>query len=79
MGTKLIGNEWLQQRMQHIGYTSYQDVATRMGIHKGNLWRYFDGQNVPNMGLMPIMCKILYCTPDELLRALRLLGPRQTL
>jgi hypothetical protein len=76
MATK-TGHEWLRARMNDIGYTSYEDVAIRMGIHKGNLWRYFNHDNIPNMGLMPIMCLILHCTPTELLRALKILGPRQ--
>jgi hypothetical protein len=79
MSKQLVGNEWLQERMSELGYTSLEQVANEIGSHKGNLWRYFAGQTIPNMGLLPAMCKTLFCSPTELLHALQLLDPKKKL
>jgi hypothetical protein len=73
------GLEWLRARMSDLGYSSLQVTADHMGLNRGNLWRYFHHDTMPNMGLLPIMCEVLKCTPTELLKALKILGPRQTL
>ena len=75
----LVGLEWLQERMGQLGYTSLDQVAKAIGSHRGNLWRYFAGENIPNMGLLPGLCKTLKVTPTQLLRAMQLLGPTERL
>jgi len=73
------GGEWLLARGAEMGLPTYQAIADAIGINRGNLHRYFAHENIPNMGLLPIMCDVLFCTPTDLLRALKLLGPKQTL
>ena len=73
------GLEWLRERMDELGYKNLDTVAAEIGTHRGNLWRYFNHDNTPNMGLLPVMCEVLAATPTELLRALKILGPRQSL
>jgi len=74
-----VGMEWLRRRMEELNYKTLDEVATRIGIHRGNLWRYFYFENIPRMELLPKMCNVLFCTPTELLRALKLLGHNETL
>ena len=73
------GLVWLKNRMDELGYKNLDSVAFEIGTHRGNLWRYFNHDNIPNMGLLPAMCDALASNPTELLRALKILGPRQTL
>jgi len=72
------GLAWLKERMDELGYKNLDTVAFEIGTHRGNLWRYFNHDNIPNMGLLPAMCDVLASTPTEILRALKILGPRQT-
>ena len=72
------GLVWLKERMDELGYKNLDTVAADIGTHRGNLWRYFNHDNIPNMGLLPAMCDVLASNPTELLRALKILGPRQT-
>jgi hypothetical protein len=76
---KKTGAEWLLERGAEMGLPTYQAIANEMGIARGNLWRYFHHQTIPNMGLMPVMCEVLFVSPTDLLRALKLLGPKQSL
>jgi len=76
---KQTASEWLLARGAEMGLPTYQAIADEMGIHRGNLWRYFHHQTIPNMGLLPVMCEVLFVSPTDLLRALKLLGPKQTL
>jgi hypothetical protein len=73
------GLVWLKNRMDELGYKNLDSVAFEIGTNRGNLWRYFNHDNIPNMGLLPVMCNVLAATPTELLRALKILGPRQSL
>jgi hypothetical protein len=73
------GAEWLLERGAEMGLPTYQAIANEMGLCRGNLWRYFNHQTIPNMGLMPVMCEVLFVSPTDLLRALKLLGPKQSL
>jgi len=72
------GLAWLKERMDELGYKNLDTVAFEIGTHRGNLWRYFNHDNIPNMGLLPAMCDVLASNPTEILRALKILGPRQT-
>ena len=73
---KLTGMSWLRARMDDLGYTSLDDVAVKVGINRGNLFRYFTLETVPSMALLPDLCRVLDVSPEELLRALEIIGSR---
>jgi len=73
------GMRWLRATMDQLGYTSLEQVARAVGINRGNLYRYFTLETRPSIALTPALCHALQCTPTELLRALRILKPNQTL
>ena len=73
---KLTGMSWLRARMDDLGYSSLDDVAVKVGINRGNLFRYFTLETVPSMALLPDLCRVLDVSPEELLRALEIIGSR---
>jgi len=74
--SQLTGMLWLRARMDDLGYSSLDDVASKVGINRGNLFRYFSLETVPSMGLLPDLCRVLEVSPEELLRALEIIGSR---
>jgi transcriptional regulator with XRE-family HTH domain len=62
--------------MDDLGYSSLDEVANRVGINRGNLFRYFSLETVPSMALLPDLCRVLELSPEELLRALEIIGSR---
>ena len=75
----LTGMKWLYDRMETLGYNSLEEVAQDMGINRGNLYRYFSLETRPSIVMLPIMCKVLKSNPTEMLRALKVIGPKATL
>ena len=69
------GLEWLRARMDKLGYRSLEEVATEIGINRGNLYRYFSLETRPSVALLPDLCSALDASPAELLKALEILGP----
>jgi transcriptional regulator with XRE-family HTH domain len=65
--------------MDDLGYSSLDDVAVKVGINRGNLYRYFTLETVPSMALMPELCRVLEVSPEELLRALEIIGNRESI
>jgi len=76
MKNHMTGMLWLRARMDHLGYESLDAVASKVGINRGNLFRYFSMETVPSMGLLPDLCRVLEVSPEELLRALEIIGSR---
>ena len=72
----MTGMVWLRARMDHLGYESLDAVAFKVGINRGNLFRYFTLETVPSMALLPDLCRVLDVSPEELLRALEIIGSR---
>jgi transcriptional regulator with XRE-family HTH domain len=56
--------------MDKLGYNSLEEVASELGINRGNLYRYFTLENRPSIAMLPIFCKVLKVKTDEVLRAL---------
>mgnify|MGYP006286867185 CR=1 FL=1 len=73
--TQLTGLEWLRARMAKLGYTSLEQVASVIGINRGNLYRYFTLETRPSVALLPDLCRALKASPAEMLKALEILGP----
>jgi transcriptional regulator with XRE-family HTH domain len=65
--------------MDELGYGSLQEVATDLNINRGNLYRYFNLETKPSVAMMPPLCKVLQATPEELLKALEVIGPKAKL
>ncbi len=61
------GMLWLSNRMQAIGLKSLDDLQNASGINKGTLSKYFRGIQVPSVAVVPILCKALHVSPEELL------------
>jgi transcriptional regulator with XRE-family HTH domain len=76
MKNHMTGMFWLRARMDHLGYESLDAVALKVGINRGNLFRYFTLETVPSMALLPDLCRVLDVSPEELLRALEIIGSR---
>ncbi len=73
------GLEWLRGRMDKLGYRSLEEVATQIGINRGNLYRYFSLETRPSVALLPDLCSALKASPAEVLKALEILGPNDRL
>ena len=71
----LTGLEWLRARMDKLGYRSLEEVATEIGINRGNLYRYFSLETRPSVALLPDLCQALDASPAEILKALEIIGP----
>lgn len=69
---------WLRNRMDDLGYTSLEQVAQAMGINRGNLYRYFTLETAPSIHMVPVMCRALQCTYDELFQALKVTTKSQS-
>jgi transcriptional regulator with XRE-family HTH domain len=61
--------------MDKLGYTSLEQVASVIGINRGNLYRYFTLETRPSVALLPDLCRALKASPAEMLKALEILGP----
>lgn len=70
MSNQKTGLEWLRARMDKLGYSSLEEVATELGINRGNLYRYFTLENRPSVAMLPVMCEVFKVKTDEVLRAL---------
>ena len=64
------GMDWLRARMEKLDYTSLEQVASEIGINRGNLYRYFTLETRPSVAMLPVMCEVLKVKTDEVLRAL---------
>lgn len=71
------GMPWLRTRMDELEYSSLQQVAEQIGVNRGNLWRYFMLETRPSVALLPAICKALDSTPQDVLRALEVISPRE--
>ena len=71
------GMTWLRTRMDELEYESLQQVADQIGINRGNLWRYFKLETRPSVALLPAICKALDATPQDVLRALEVISPKE--
>jgi transcriptional regulator with XRE-family HTH domain len=56
--------------MEHVGLTSLQEAAEACGLDKAALWRYFNGDVRPGIDRLPMLCKGLQVSLDDLLVAL---------
>lgn len=68
--SKKTGMVWLRHRMNLLGYASLEQVASAVGINRGNLYRYFTFENRPSVALLPALCDALDASTDEVLAAL---------
>lgn len=64
------GMVWLRSRMADLDYSSLEEVASELGINRGNLYRYFTLETRPSVAMVNPMCEVLQTTPEELLKAL---------
>lgn len=77
MARKLTGTDWLRAHMEQNGWTTYEQVAQRCGINRGNLHRYFSFETRPSVDMIPVLCNALKITVPELLDALEVEQPKQ--
>jgi hypothetical protein len=77
--TKNTGLVWLRTRMDELGYGSLEEVAVDLDINRGNLYRYFSLETKPSVAMLPPLCKVLRATPEEMLKALEVIGPKAKL
>jgi transcriptional regulator with XRE-family HTH domain len=77
MVKKLTGTEWLRAHMEDNGWTTYEQVAQRCGINRGNLHRYFSFETRPSVDMIPVLCNALKVDIHELLDALEVEKPKQ--
>jgi transcriptional regulator with XRE-family HTH domain len=56
--------------MEIVGLASLQEGAEACGIDKAALWRYFNGEVRPLVDRLPMLCRGLQVSLDELLVAL---------
>jgi len=71
------GMAWLRLRMEQLGYSTLEQVASDLGINRGNLYRYFSLQTRPSVALLPKFCKVFRTDADTMLRALGVLKGSQ--
>ena len=56
--------------MELVGLASLQEAAEACGLDKAALWRYFNGYVRPGIDRLPMLCRGLQVSLDELLVAL---------
>ena len=56
--------------MELVGLASLQEAADACGMDKAALWRYFNGDVRPLVDRLPLLCRGLKVSLDELLVAL---------
>ena len=79
MAKNLTGKEWLRSKMEELGYVSLEEVASDMGINRGNLYRYFSLETKPSIAMLPTFCDVLQVEPNEIMWALEILPYNQSL
>lgn len=72
MARNKTGVAWLEARMDALGMSSLEDVATACGINRGTLHRYFTFKQRPSIDVLPALCEGLKASPLEVLRALKI-------
>lgn len=77
--TNATGLVWLRSRMDKLGYNSLEQVASEIGINRGNLYRYFSLETRPSVALLPDLCRALKASPADILKALEILGANDRL
>jgi len=77
--SKQASMKWLRSRMAELGYNTLEEVATDMGINRGNLYRYFAQETKPSIAMLPTFCYVLDTDATTVLRVLGVLGRRQSL
>jgi transcriptional regulator with XRE-family HTH domain len=73
--TQLVGQEWLKVRMDELKLGSINDLEQVTGINKGTLSRYFRQIQRPSIDVIPVLCKALQVSPENLLKALGVVFP----
>lgn len=61
------GMTWLAHQMTVSGYNSLDELQRVSGINKGTLSKYFRRIQVPSVAVIPVLCKALNISPEELL------------
>jgi transcriptional regulator with XRE-family HTH domain len=56
--------------MELVGLASLQEAAEACGLDKAALWRYFSGDVRPGIDRLPMLCRGLQVSLNELLVAL---------
>jgi transcriptional regulator with XRE-family HTH domain len=67
---KQKGMKWLREKMNELGYDTLQEVAEKIGINRGNLYRYFSLETKPSVAMLPILAKVFKTDYEEVLYAL---------
>ena len=57
--------------MEIVGLASLQEAAEACGLDKAALWRYFNGEVRPLVDRLPMLCRGVQVSLDELLVALK--------
>lgn len=73
------GMKWLRSQMAVLGYNSLEEVATDMGINRGNLYRYFSLETRPSIAMLPVLCSVLDTDVNTMLKALKVINSRESL
>lgn len=71
---KKKGMKWLREKMEELGYTSLEQVASDVGINRGNLYRYFTLETKPSVAMLPIFTKVFKTDYEDVLYALDVLN-----
>jgi transcriptional regulator with XRE-family HTH domain len=67
---KKTGLDWLYGRMKDLEIRSLEEAASRCGLNRGNLYRYFNFETRPSIDVVPALCEGLDASPEEILKAL---------
>ena len=60
-------SEWLVQRLLKLNISTYEEFATRVGIDRGTLSRYFRQERRPSIDVVAPLCEVLEVSPETLL------------
>jgi transcriptional regulator with XRE-family HTH domain len=66
----LTGMAWLADRMDRVGIRSLDELQLKSGINKGTLSKYFRHLQSPSVAVIPVLCKALSVSPEDLLTGL---------
>ena len=82
MTEKLFGPEetwqWLVERLETLGLSSLDQLASVSGVNKGTLSKYFHQIQRPTVGALVPLCEALQVAPETLLVALGIFPSRGT-
>ena len=60
-------SEWLVKRLLKLNISTYEEFATRVGIDRGTLSRYFRQERRPSIDVVAPLCEVLEVSPETLL------------